>query len=175
VRRPIPPNARAAFDGRKEYLRTLGTKDLGEAKRLAFRVLAEVQERIDRAMSGAVFWQTHDMHWYLVRLAEWSGWQLRQFDSATIYETRDAFLEDLAEFAGAELAGIPPMDLDDFRRYVEDEADDLYPGPSAPGQPPAQAAKRVRLSELQARLLNSNDYEVRSAMDTRNVFGLSLP
>jgi len=95
IRRPIPVAARAAFGGRAVYLKSLGTKDLAEAKRAAFPILAEVQDRINRAIEGAVFWQTHIMGWYLTRLAEWSGWQIRGYDSRWVYESRDEFQKDL--------------------------------------------------------------------------------
>src|SRR4051812_6686219 len=88
VRRPIPPGARAAFEGRKEYLRTLETKDVTEAKRLAFSILAEVQSKIDRALAGAVFWQTHDMGDYLTELAEWSGCHAR-LSNTFVYDSRN--------------------------------------------------------------------------------------
>ncbi len=51
VRRSIPEAARFAFQGRAVFLKTLGTKNLVEAKRLAFPVLAELQSKIDRALA----------------------------------------------------------------------------------------------------------------------------
>jgi len=173
IRRPIPVAARAAFGGRAVYLKSLGTKDLAEAKRAAFPILAEVQDRINRAIEGAVFWQTHDMQSYLVLFAEWSGWQIRRHDSRWVYDSRDEFQKDLAEFAQADLSGITPTDLNDFRLYVEDEEASLFPDQSRlePEPEPARAAKRIKLSDLEARLIEAKDYEARSEMDARNVFG----
>jgi hypothetical protein len=46
VRRLIPVDARMAFEGRKVFLKSLGTRDAQEAKRLALPVLVELDQRI---------------------------------------------------------------------------------------------------------------------------------
>ena len=52
VRRKIPPDAQHAFQARKIFLKSLGTEDPAEAKRLAIPVLAEFDQKVDRALQA---------------------------------------------------------------------------------------------------------------------------
>jgi integrase len=47
VRRFIPEDVRPAFGGRREYVQSLGTRNLRQAKSLAMPILAELQSRMD--------------------------------------------------------------------------------------------------------------------------------
>ena len=53
VRRIIPAAARHAFGGRREFLRSLRTRSLRDARSRAMPLLAELQARIDEVLGGA--------------------------------------------------------------------------------------------------------------------------
>lgn len=53
VRRIIPAAARHAFGGRREFLRSLRTRSLRDARSRAMPLLAELQTRIDEVLGGA--------------------------------------------------------------------------------------------------------------------------
>ena len=55
IRRAIPVAARFAFGGKREYLKSLGTKNYKEAQSKAFPILAEVHRRIDKACAGVLY------------------------------------------------------------------------------------------------------------------------
>lgn len=48
VRRIIPARMRHAFGGRREYLKSLGTREIGRARSLAMPILADLQVQFDR-------------------------------------------------------------------------------------------------------------------------------
>lgn len=54
IRRALPEKARFAFEGKLEFIQTLGTKNFKEAQSKAFPILANVQRRIDNALAGTL-------------------------------------------------------------------------------------------------------------------------
>jgi integrase len=172
VRRTIPVGARSAFGGKAVFLKSLGTKDHTEAKRLAHRELALLQDRIDRALIGVPFWERWDLDEWSSRFA--GTYEPLEFSQReTVFVSRESFNSAFKKYAQKNLPDdLTSAELEEFRSYVESDHVDLYPDQNAKSQrlePPK--ASTVPLSELESRLLKQTSYEARSVRDAQNAFG----
>jgi integrase len=174
IRITVPPAARAAV-GQRELTRTLRTKVLEEAKRLALPVVAEFLKRIDVATGRGPFWETHDMHSAMIWFGAEAKWFERLHDGDRlasagefIYDSPKAFQVDFERWASEKMKGASPDEVARFQRYIiERTSDALYPGDTKPAP---VASKRVRLSSLQQAQLNHGSYSKRSVADVEKAY-----
>jgi hypothetical protein len=73
IRRAIPEGARYAFGGKREYLKSMGTKNYKSAQSAAFPKLAELQQRIDKALLGALYETDEAVNFAAYKFIEWDG------------------------------------------------------------------------------------------------------
>tara|TARA_Y100000588_G_C13458046_1_gene587104 strand:+ start:140 stop:451 length:312 start_codon:yes stop_codon:yes gene_type:complete len=52
VRRRIPKSFQPFFDGRCEFIKSLETRNIGQAKSRALPIIAEIQQRFDKAANA---------------------------------------------------------------------------------------------------------------------------
>jgi len=159
-----------AFEGRKVFLKSLGTRDPAEAKRLALPVLVELDQRIAQAQSAVGFWATHDRSEWLQEFAQSTG---RYPGSPWIFPSQIEFRTKLQEFFRTRLPLSQPDQLE-FLKYCETEIPQWYPNldrptPEVPPQP--TKPPRVLLSELEAKLLAQTRYSERAKKGCRKSFG----
>jgi integrase len=138
IRRAIPETARFAFGGKREYLKSLGTKNFKEAQSKAYPILAEVQRRIDKASAGVLYETDQETCSAAYAFIEWDGENggagFIPFDpSPYIFDDREHFLNRLNEYCVE--CGIPTGGnaFDELENIVESEVDHLY-APSATQQ-----------------------------------------
>lgn len=53
VRRRIPKSLQSLFDGRCEFIKSLETRNIGQAKSRALPIIAEIQQRFDKAANAS--------------------------------------------------------------------------------------------------------------------------
>jgi len=171
VRIRIPGRAQAAFGGKREFLKSLGTKDLAEAKRLAFPIVAEVQAKIARAMAGQIHWEAHSIAEAERDFWWWIG-DINCVGTDATFPSRNNFLGNLARYVEAKLPNLSAPDHDELRRFIEAEAEPLprplYPSAARP--PVSTTPKAVKLSQLEAKQLAQNSYRPRVVEDVRKSY-----
>ena len=136
IRRAIPEKARFAFEGKREYLETLGTKNFKEAQSKGYPKLAEIQRRIDNALAGILVETDEQAFSTAIAFIEWDGrnggWGFIPHDpSPYIFDDQEHFLNRLKEYCVE--CGIPTDGnaLDELENIVECEINNLYEPSSA--------------------------------------------
>lgn len=171
VRITVPPTARTAV-GKRELTRTLRTKSLEEAKRLALPVVAEFLKRIDIAMGRASFWETNNLERVDREFFEWLG-DGTDSNGSTVFPSRLNFEGNLTRFIKDRHPNMAEGDRDQLRRHVERVMSDmprpLYPN-AGPVRPAPTPAKRITLKGLRQAQLDHGSYSKRSVADVRKAW-----
>lgn len=148
IRRAIPEKARFAFDGKREFIKSLGTKKFKEAQSKAFSILGKVQRRIDNALAGTLVETDEQSFSMAIAFIEWDerngGWGFIPHDSSPyIFDDQEHFLNRLKEYCVE--CGIP-IDgnaFDELENIVECEINFLYE-PSSTSPKPAPVAPVIQ-------------------------------
>lgn len=190
VRRAIPEAAKFAFDGKREYLKSLGTKDHREAQSLAYPILAEVQRRIDKAIAGVLYETDEETCSAAHAFIEWDGENggagfFPHDPSPYIFDDREHFLNRLKEYCVE--CGIPTDGnaLGEMEDIIESEVDHLYeisaspkrtdktPAPHAPASSGVHddITEQITLSQLCERLIEHKpNYIGKTERDARRAY-----
>ncbi len=181
VRREIPEAARYAFDGKTWFIKSLGTKDAKQADERAIAVLAEFQEKVDRAVRGEVFWVSHDTGHYERAFFQWHGDEQAFYDTPHRFESRQDFVNSVTEFVHENGLAIRGRDLADFVQYIEGSSPGIFPPDNhvQPASGPRQSrraasAPRTSLSELRDRLITYKSYAARTENDVKYAFNFLI-
>jgi len=163
VRIGVPKPARDKL-GRTELTRTLKTKDGEDAKRLSLPVVAEFLKRIDIALGRGSFWESHDLELVAREfgrsLGSHYGW-----NSPTTFENRKEFVAAFHQWVTEAHPNMTEADRDRLQEEVESDSG-WYP--AEPRRRPEP--KLVRLSELEAKLIDHAGYTPRVTEDCRKAF-----
>ena len=136
IRRAIPEKARYAFDGKLEYIETLGTKNFKEAQSKGFPILAWLQHRLDNALAGTLIETDEHAADVACSFIDWDGRNggtgFLLHDTPYIFDGQEEFINRLKEYCVE--CGIPTDGnaFDEIENVVECEINHLYERSSAP-------------------------------------------
>lgn len=155
IRRAIPVRARSAFDGKREFLKSLGTKEYRKALSLAMPIIADLQLRIDKALGLPVFESTYDREWARSAFLQWhwsNGGDEVDYDEY-LFDSEQDFQTRLTEFCA--VVGFLTTDpwFEEFRQVIESEEDQLFEHTvmaSASSQPVVTTAHQPTVTTMDA-------------------------
>ncbi len=185
IRRAIPEAARFAFDNKREYIETLGTKVFKEAQSVAYPKLTWLQSRIDNAICGTLYDTEAHAHSAAVNFIEWDekngGNGQYPFDTPYIFDDEEDFLNKLTLYCDE--CGIPTDGnaFDEIRLAVENEISNVYeptpkPTPlnstrSQPHVDDDDITEHITLSQLCEKLVEYKlSYEGKTERDARTTY-----
>ena len=151
IRRAIPEKARYAFDGKREFIKSLGTKKFKEAQSKALPILAWLQHRLDNALAGTLIETDEQAISAAHAFIEWDerngGCGFMPFDSPYIFDDQKHFLNRLTAYCDE--CGIPTDGnaFDELENIVECEINSLYE-PSSTSPKPAPIAPIIQSAPL---------------------------
>lgn len=128
IRRAIPSAARFAFDGKREFLKSLRTKEYRKALSLAMPIIADLQQRIDKALGLPLFDTNDDREWAVAAFLQWhwsNGGDDVGYDEY-IFDSEQEFLTRLTGFCAVVGFLTNDSSFEEIRQVIESEEDRLF-------------------------------------------------